>query len=424
MKKYLNTVTGFFASQLNYIPMLFVVFTIYFGILNIEPDVKKFFLMGLVPFGLYLVRSYADKLYLFFLLHIFLCAVPVLGADNIIEKIFFMLLGCVMLVLSFYFKVAKKQKEESILFAAMTFILAVVAYFTARNGQDADNSRYIVALVILYILYYVSYQYMKGYVSYIENNEISNQNIPEKHIFKTSFSALAGFLILFTGFALLLVKGDFLADLIQKVGAVIKRFLTWLFQFAPEGMEQAGNEQKTADALENVGNLGGNPEPVYQLSPKIAELIDHIVTIGAYVIGITAVLLAAYGIFRAIIAAFKVKSHAGEEEEILIKDKVTKLPIRKKEKKEKEKQLRYDKKIRKMYADVIVNVTVHNKTDKQERERLLHKLHYRTPGEQCVNVKEPGVLKTLYEKARYSSYNVTKEDVRQMKDACSQEMKR
>lgn len=416
MKKYLETATGFLASQLNYIPILFVVLTVYLGILKLQPNMGKFLLLGLLPFGFYLIRAYANNLVVFFGLHLFWAALPYLLAENVTEKVFYILLAIVFFAISVYFRVAKHQKEDSILFVAMTCILAVVAYFSAVLGRVPKGDEIIVTLAIVYVIFYMLYQYIKGYLSYIKNNEVSNQNIPKTHIFKTSFSALIGFLTLFTGFALLLVKGNFFADLIYKIGDLIKRFIIWLLSFAPDAMELGKAEEEKEEAFETMYEMGENVEPVYHLPPEIIELIDNIVTIGAYVIFSVFILLITYALFRAIIEAFKIKREENEEEIVLVKEKVTRLEKKTKSKKEKEKVFRADKKIRKMYEDLIVKKTVAGRTDKKERQAVLKKLHYQTPKEQCRDVGGKEFIRSLYEKARYSSEEISKEEVKQMKE--------
>lgn len=415
MKKYLQTAVGFLASQLNYIPILLVILTVYLGILKLQPNMGKFLLLGLLPFGFYLIRAYANHMVVFFGLHFVWAALPYFLAENVTEKAFYLLMSIVFFAISVYFRVAKHQKEDLILFAAMTCILAVIAYFSAVSGQVENGDEIIVTLAIVYIIFYMLYQYIKGYLSYIENNEVSNQNIPKAHIFKTSFSTLIGFLTLFVGFALLLVKGNFLADLIYKIGDLLKRFLIWLLSHAPEAMEQ-GTPEEESGAVETMYEMGENVEPVYELPPEIVELIDNIVTIGAYVICGVFIIIITYALFRTIIAAFRIKREGNEEEIVLVKEKVTRLERKAKPKKEKEKVFRADKKIRKMYEDLIVKKTVAGRTDKKERQAILKKLHYQTPKEQCRDVGGREFIRSLYEKARYSSKEISKEEVKQMKE--------
>lgn len=418
MKKSLEMAGGFLATQLNYIPALMAILTIYFGIMKMQPDIGKLVLLGLLPFGFYLIRYFVQNLIGFFALHLLWAALPYFFADNEIEKIFFILTSIVFFGMSVYFKVAKKQIEDSILFAAMSCIIAIISYFAALSGYGEAAAGTIATLTIVYIVFYMLYQYIKGYLSYIKNNEVSNQNIPKIHIFKTSFSTMVGFLTLFVGFALLLVKGNLFADLIYKIGDLLKRFIIWLLSFAPEAMEQGEAVEEIAEATENLEGLGGETQSLYQLSPEIMELIDNIVTIGAYIISGIAILLITYGLFRAIMAAFKVKREVNEEEVVLVKDKVTKIERRQKVKKEKQSQFTKERKIRKLYEDLIYKKTVEGKRNKQEKNASLEKLKYQTPKEQCKGVQKKEDIQSLYEKARYSDSEITKEDVKQMKKIC------
>ena len=422
MSKSLETVRGFLATQLNYIPALFIVFAIYFGILKQEPTMWKFAVLAVFPFGFYLIRVYVTKMTLFFILHLGWAVLPYFLAQNIAELIIFILFGVIFFGVSVYFKMTRPVPEDGVLFVAMTSILAIVAYFSAMAGSGEKAAGSIAALAIVYVVYYMIFEYMTGYINYIRNNEVSNQSIPKKHIFKTSASTLVGFLTLFVGFALLLVKGNLFADLIYKIGDLIKRFIIWLLSFAPEAMEQ-GTPEEGAEAYDTMYEMAENVEPVYELPPEILELIDRIVTVGAYIIFGVAILLVTYALFRAVIEAFRVKRDANEEEVVLVKEKVTKVQRTKAEKKVREKQFSKEKKIRKMYEDLVWKKNIGPKADKVEKNIVATRLKYQTPKEQCRYLNSQEAIRRMYEKARYSDGEITRDDVRLMKEICALEGK-
>ncbi len=422
MIKSLGLIRGFLATQLNYIPALCVVFAVYCGILKQEPNMWKYALLALFPFGFYLIRLYVKKMVLFFVLHLAWAVLPFFLAGNMVELIFFILFGVVFFAVSVYFKMTRPVPEDGVLFVAMTCILAIVAYFSAVSGCGEKAAGVIAILAIVYTVYFMTFEYITGYVNYIKNNEVSNQSIPKQHIFKTSFSTLIGFMTLFLGFALLLVKGNFLSDLIYKIGDYIKRFIIWLLSFAPEAMEQ-GTPKEEEGAYETMYEMGENVEPVFELPPEIIELIDRIVTIGAYIIAGVTILVVTYALFRAIIEAFKIKRDANEEEVVLVKEKVTKVKRTKAEKKEREKQFLAAKKIRKMYEDLVWKKNIGPKADKAEKNLVSTRLKYQTPQQQCRYMASGEVIRKMYEKARYSGSEITKNDVRAMKEICALETK-
>lgn len=422
MNKSFELIRGFLATQLNYIPALCIVFAVYFGILKQEPDMWKYALLALFPFGFYIIRRFVKQMVLFFILHLGWAVLPFFLAGNMAELIFFILFGVAFFAMSVYFKMTRPVPEDGVLFVAMTAILAVVAYFATVSGSGEEKAGVIAALAIVYTVYYMIFEYLTGYMNYIKNNEVSNQSIPKKHIFKTSFSTLTGFMTLFVGFAILLVKGNLLSDFIYKIGEAIKRFIIWLLSFAPEAMEQ-GTPKEEEGMYETVYEMGENVDPVYHLPPEIVELIDRIVTVGAYIISAVAILLITYALFRAIIEAFKIKRDANEEEVVLVKEKVTKVKRVKAEKKEREKQFSAAKKIRKMYEDLVWKKNIGPKADKAEKTLVANRLKYQTPKQQCSHLTSGEVIRTMYEKARYSGGEITKNDVRAMKEICALEAK-
>ena len=423
MSKSLEVIRGFLASQLNYIPALCIVFAIYFGIIKQQPNLWKYAVLSLFPFGFYLIRRYVKSMVLFFVLHLGWATVPLFFAGNIAEWIIFILYSVVFFAVSVYFKMTRPVPEDGVLFVAMTSILAIVAYFAAMAGSGEKAAGIITVLAVVYVIYYMIFEYITGYTNYIKNNEVSNQSIPKKHIFKTSFSALVGFLTLFVGFAILLIKKNYLGDLIYKIAKLIERFLMWLFSFAPEAMEQ-GTPIEESGMVEQMYEMGENVEEVYHLPPEIVELIDRIVTIGAYIIAGAAVILVTYAIFRAIVEVFKIKRDDNEEEVALVKEKVIRIKNKKVEKQISEKQSTKEKKIRKMYEDLVWKKNIGPKPDKEEKETVIRRLKYQTPKQQCRYLDSGEAIRRMYEKARYSGGEVTKNDVRAMKEICMLEEKR
>lgn len=423
MSKSLEIVRGFLASQLNYIPALCVVFAIYFGIIRQQPALWKYAVLSVFPFVFYLIRRYVKSLVLFFVLHIGWAVVPIFFAGNTAEWIIFILYSAVFFAVSVYFKMTRPTPEDGVLFVAMTAILAVVAYFSAMSGGGEKAAGIIAVLAVVYVIYFMTFEYLTGYINYIKNNEVSNQSIPKQHIFKTSVSALVGFLTLFLGFAILLIKKNYLANLVYKIRELIERFLRWLFSFAPEPMEQ-GTAVEETEAIEQMHEMGENVEQVYHLPPEIAELIDRIVTIGAYVIAGATVIFVTYGIFRAIVEVFKIKRDDNEEEVVLVKEKVVRIKNRKAEKAVREKQSSKEKKIRKMYEDLVWKKNIGPKPDKAEKENVMNRLKHQTPKQQCRYMDSGEAIRKMYEKARYSGREVTGNDVKAMKEVCILEERR
>ena len=423
MEKFLEYLKAFLATQLNYIPALCVVFALYFGILKKDPTMWKLALLAILPFGFYLIRRFVNNIALFFVLHLLWAAWPILIATNLTEKIIFLITAVVYCAVSIYFKVTKHALEDGVLFVAMTALLAIVAYFFSASISGESKAMNIAILAIVYVVFFLIHEYMTGYINYIRNNEVSNQSIPKKHIFKTSISALVGFTTLFVGFSMLVLRANWFSGVIDKIRALIEKFIIWLLSFAPDAMEQAWwgeGSQNVDEVYQNVTHL----EPKNELPPEVNEVVGNVVNIGAYIIAVVVVLALAYAIFRAIVAAFKVKHEENEEEIVLVKEKVTKINKKEREKKVKENQFSKDKKIRKMYEDIVWKKNLGPKPDKNEKAIVANRLSHQTPKEQCRYLLSGEAIRRMYEKARYSGQEMTKDDVRAMKEICTLEAKK
>ena len=423
MEKFLELFKGFLATQLNYIPALCIIFALYYGILKKDPSMWKLALLALLPLGFYLIRRFVKNIIGFFALHLIWAVWPFLIATNLAEKIIFLIMTVVYFAVSVYFKVTRPVPEDGVLFVAMTAILAILAYFFSASGSGQTKATNIAILAIIYVVYFLIHEYMTGYINYIRNNEVSNQSIPKKHIFKTSVSALIGFTTLFVGFSMLLLRVNWFSGVLDKIKALIEKFIIWLLSFAPEAMEQ-GNSVDESEAIEQMYEMGENVETVYHLSPEIIELIDKIVTIGAYIIFGTAIILVTYALFRLIFEAFKVKHDANEEEVVIVKEKVAKINKKEREKKDRENYFSKDKKIRKMYEDLVWKKNLGPKPDKNEKAIVANRLAHQTPKEQCKYLLSGEAIRRMYEKARYSGQEMKKDDVRAMKEICTLEVKK
>ena len=111
------------------------------------------------------------------------------------------------------------------------------------------------------------------------------------------------------------------------------------------------------------------------------------------------------------------------EEEIQVKEKVTKIKNKKAENKVTRKQNTKEKKIRKMYEDLVWKKNIGPKPDKSEKELVVNRLKYQTPKQQCRYMGSGEAIRKMYEKARYSGQEVTGNDVRAMKEICMLEGK-
>ena len=187
-------------------------------------------------------------------------------------------------------------------------------------------------------------------------------------------------------------------------------------------MEQ-GTPIEESEMTEQMYEMGENVEPVFELPPEIVELINKIVTIGAYIIAATAILLVTYALFRAIVEVFRIKRDDNEEEVVIVKEKTIKVERKKYEKKEYDRRFSKDKKIRKMYMDLVWKKNLGPKADKYEKTIVANRLKYQTPTEQCRYLGSGEVIRRMYEKARYSDCEITKNDVRAMKEICVLESK-
>ena len=112
-----------------------------------------------------------------------------------------------------------------------------------------------------------------------------------------------------------------------------------------------------------------------------------------------------------------------EEEVVLVREKVTKVRQKNTENKVSERQFSKEKKIRKMYEDLVFRKNLGPKPDKAEKQLVTNRLKHQTPKEQCRYLNSGEVIRRMYEKARYSGEEVSKDDVKAMKEICTLESK-
>ncbi len=417
-KKVLEIISGIFATFLNYIPVLLAVMSLYYGVFKREPNFVELMLLVLVPCGFYVIRYLKVNVWMFFSLHILLTVVVFCLSEGLVQKIVYTLVAGLFFFLSAYFTITKHQVEESILFVAMTVIITFISYFVVSSQGGQEAGQIVAFLGTLYALIYLGYLFLHGFLDYVRNNAVSTKNIPEKQILFTGTASLSGFLFLFGAMAFLVIKGNFFADLIYKLIKLVEKFLIWLLRKAPEGMEQGTADEMVEEIPDIMEGMGEAEQAVSSLPENVVEIINNVVTIGAYCIIVAFILGVAVALIKAIFAAFKVNAAKNEKETIVPKETVTKIQRKEKQKKEKRTQFSRERKIRRMYQQLIVKKSIEGEHNKERKSNLIKALYYQTPSKHCERVKNSVEVKEMYEKVRYSGIEPTKEDLHRMKDMC------
>ena len=417
------------AELTNYLIIIAVSYVFQNNFTEDKADKAVYLFLVAIPLFYYFLREKCKMFSVFLLFHLLpiVLVLLVYHADPG-QKVFAVLIEAACLVISFIRRLDKGNEPgmEAFMPSVAMAILVILYLVDAWQGKGNCGS-FLRQMIILYILGYFIFYFIKQFLHYMDMNDRTTDNIPVQHIFYSAAALSSGFTVISA--VIIAFASDW--TLIDRIGQFIRnaffRLLTVIFSLFPEGQEPV-TESASEEEMEEI--LWG----AEQLSQEGAlfKAMDKLISI--FVAVLTCVLLAAavIGMVKLIKAAFarRQKKHLVSEE--TFSDQVEDLkPIE--EKKEKKRRsfleriresLSPEEKIRRIYRKTMLR-----QVPSWEGEKKAAILKKGTARECCMQFfpkasQEAQDLAGLYEKARYGNGICGQEDVRRAKllaDRLSQE---
>lgn len=368
----------------------------------------------------YLCRLYIKNLFGFFGTHLLIMAITVILPFQLADKIILTIISFSFLLLAFGFwkSEANERSKVAIDIPFGAIILFLIAHV---HGSIMDKSDMFSALAfysyiagILYFLLYYFREYLDKFLAYSLSSENFSEEI--KRTFTTNVSLLALFNA-FTIFIILTINMFFSGNAYNVVGKFLKWILQKLFGLFPTGDDNASLEPETQPPMGTTG------QPETSISYESQSPSGDGLNIGNVIFEVAQVILyivLAFAILFGIYSFIKTYLHRNKNSKDVIKEakkeEIKKVKIETKIEKEKRSFFgNNNEKIRKIFLNRV------NKSTK-ENSRIIIRPSY-TPAqiddvlvkENAVNQSDMDKLTSLYEKARYSQYEISKDEVESVK---------
>ena len=299
-------------------------------------------------------------------------------------------------------------KPISIVFV---MIMAVVVAFVFQAVKLYELQRNILYLLIWNVILYSVASYVNKYVKFLDLNKHSIGYMPIKNVLGSGIMSMLGFSSILSVVLLIVASIGTMGDVLEYIRKFIRmissKIAQWLKEWIKKWLE-AGKMEKLPDMQGTISQI-----QIEQVEDKWTVLDIVLAVIFGAVI-----LYALYRLFRMILSFLNsLLCYRGMGDITAIKEEVQeKSDVVEKISQQKRVSF-FDaitpaQRIRKRFRrKVLSEQKLIYDTDKRERMELF-------TARECGDIIEATEAAGIYEKARYSPYECTAEDVKKMKNAC------
>lgn len=397
-------------TQMNH--CLFVAITItVMGLCGMDAAaIPVWLILGVVPVLLYIIRKKVHKFFLFFGLHLILPAAVTFLPLHLLVKLMALAIIVIYMVISIRIRLVEDMPDEEENYSSYVVIGGIGGLAIIQNKFAIPAwEKYYLYLVFFYLACYFIQFFVERYLTFLQVNDTSAGNIPKHAIFRSGLKqtavCTAGAMCLFV----LSANIEWLSYTLSVLGKGLLAVIRFLLSFMKNDVQEEIVE--TAQQSQGGGGGMGFMEPgetwlfweVLERTFMVALGVALIILIVKTIKKVTRFLWDAFHKDRrehaeAVTDGIDVREFCEIDKK---PEKGRKWPI----------FLDNGEKIRKIYYKRIIKDKVEIIGGLSDEE-----LNYRTAKE-CCDVLSAEKLQEIYEKARYSKADVTKEDVKAAKAA-------
>jgi len=294
----------------------------------------------------------------------------------------------------------------------VVILMAVVVIFVFQWIRLFELQRTILYLLIWNVMLYSIASYVNKYVKFLDLNKHSIGYMPIKSVMGSGILSMLGFSSILSVVLLFVASIGKMSDVLQYIKAFIQRVNNKITQWLKEWIKKWLYVDNQTDM--NIPDLEGNVSQIQYANVDEKWSVWDIVI--AVVIGIIA-LYALYQGIRCLVCFLNTLLRKGDGETMFLQedvreksDVVEKMPQRKRE--SLLDAMTPAQRIRRRFRRKVLSEQKHiYDTDKRERMELY-------TARECAEILEASEAGSIYEKARYSPFECTAEDVKRMKNAC------
>lgn len=359
-----------------------------------------------VPYFCYWARRKVRNFFMFFGLHFMLPIGSVFLPVSLPLKVAMICINTFYAIWSVRIRIQKQGFGENELAPFfVTMMLGAILLVEISYSQRGWENIYI-ALAIVYAAGYCMYLFVSNYLRFLNVNESSAANIPEKEIFRRGTQQSFLYVSVVAAFLALTANVDVLSRLASFVGDLFVKLLKFLLSRAGGAEEQGMVTTPVEQILPDMEPALGPSEPTI-----ISEIFNQIFRVAGTLLVVTVIIVGIVKGMEYLWNGFH-KKYVKKEDELEEGIDVREICGIEKNKKEGMHSLAFlshRDRIRKIYRKQVL------KNQKAIIGDLnMQHLEYKTAKE-CCDAFAAEKLKVIYEKVRYSTQDITSEDVRAVK---------
>lgn len=397
--RFLNVTSDLLAETMNYLVLL-CFWAVGNAVANIPDRPWLMAMVLLVPYALYFVRAKVDGFFLFTIIHVIIPVVGIKLCPDLYHKI---VIGIILIAIStISYVVSMKCEGQGAPCFHPVFAGGVMFGAIMLVGMvDEERLIYIPKLALLFAGLYLPYFYIERFTWFDYINSKTMKNIPTADSFRIGAPIVGGLSLFYTIAAFVGLNETLIKKMSDGIRVIIKKLMILFFSNAFEG--QSGSVVVTPDvtAEEEMIFDVGETSPLALFFEKLA----------IYLVMVVAVLVILAGLFVLITSLIdKLKGRKRVRRVKVMEDSVeTRESLERNTKVNPIEALiqegSYANRIRKMYRKIVRKNS--QLTDKPELftvrgfSELFKDKNAREEAERFA---------VMYEKARYSADEVTKED--------------
>lgn len=378
------------------------------------------------PFGIFIVifivltdyfcRLKITNLILFFVIHIALMAATVLIPGEALDKVILTFIAGAFLLMAINFWRTETQERSKIVidvpFAGI--VVFILIYFHSSYFLSSSLSTFAYIGGIIYFLLFFIRDYLDKLFSYSLSSENFSQEM--RTIFSTNIS-LIGLFNIAVVFLIITVNMFFSDSSFNIIGKILRWIARRFFGFL-EGFDNTGEiGESETPPITIPGTENAEPIKVHTSSPtngfNVGTFLFNVLQIVIFIGLIIGVLFIIYSFIK----QYMHRNHKSTDE---IKqtddDVIEKVKIKKKDTTRRQTLfLSNQEKIRKIFTKKVDTYTKNNQRIILRKSFTPTQISDSVIREETAQKENMSALTRLYEKARYSDKEITKEDVEQAK---------
>ncbi len=366
----------------------------------------------------YISRLKIKNLIVFFIIHFGLIAISVIIPAAVMDKVILGFISAAFLLMAFNFwKTDANERSHIAIDIPFGGIVAFIIVYFHSTFFSSDIAAYSYAGGIAFFLLYFIREYLEKFISYSMSSENFSKEL--KHTFNTNFSLIALFNV---AIVLIIMTANmfFSNSSFNVVGKFFKWIASKFFSCFEHFHADGGASEQVTTEIPLQNNSAGETLVAHSSSNDsgIGTLIFNVFQIVLFIALIAGILFIIYSFIKQYMHR---NNKTDDEVKNTEEDVINKVKITKETNADSHKSFFASNKdkIRKIFANKVNASTKKNNRIIIRKSYTPDQINNTLTKENAISKEDMDMLTKIYEKARYSDKEITKEDVEKAKHITS-----